>query len=256
MNHCNSEDALLGECKEAAPIRIMTADGHPVFREGLAAILSTQDDMTLVAEAADGSQALELYRKHRPDLTLLDLQLAHLSGLNLIQHIKREFPGARLLVLTTDTGDVQIQRALKAGASGYLLKNIVRKYLLETIRAVHHGQRRIPSEIASNLAEYMGAKPLTDREIEILSQVALGNANKVIAFRLSICEDTVKGHLKSIIGKLNANDRTHAVTIAMRRGFLDLDKLSSVNANQIHRLHVSASDHPSPAVAAKEGAGV
>lgn len=212
---------------EVIPLWIMTADDHPVFREGLAAIVSTQSDMVLVAEAADGNQAVALYRKHRPDVTLLDIDLPGTSGLDVIANIKEDFPNARFLVLTAHTGDAHVQRALKAGASGYLLKNTVRKYLLESIRAVHHGQRRIPSEVASNLVEYITAEKLTAREIQILSQVANGNANKMIADRLCISEDTVKAHMKNILSKLAANDRTHAVTIAIRRGFLELGAVAS-----------------------------
>jgi len=212
---------------ELIPLRIMTADDHPVFREGLAAIVSAQTDMVLVAEAADGHQALDLFRKHRPDITLLDIHLSGMSGLNVIANAKKDFPNARFLVLTTRTGDFHVQRALKAGASGYLLKSTVRKYLLESIRAVHRGQRRIPSEVASDLAEYITAETLTAREIQILGQVANGNANKIIADRLSISEDTVKAHMKNILSKLVANDRTHAVTIAIRRGILELDAVAS-----------------------------
>jgi DNA-binding NarL/FixJ family response regulator len=212
---------------EETPLRIMTADGHPVFREGLAAILSAQSDMVLVAEAADGNQALNLFRKHRPDVTLLDIDLSGMSGLDVIDNIKKCFPNARFLVLTTHAGDVHVQRALKAGASGYLLKNTVCKYLLDSIRAVHHGQRRIPSDVASTLVEYITAETLTAREVQVLSQVANGNANKIIADRFSISEDTVKAHMKSILSKLAANDRTHAVTIAIRRGILELDAVAS-----------------------------
>jgi len=211
----------------AIPLRIMTADAHPVFREGLAAILSAQSDMVLVAEATDGNQALSLFRKHRPDVTLLDIYLSGMSGLDVIATIRRDFPNARFLVLTTHTGDAHVQRALKAGASGYLLKNTVRRYLLESIRAVHHGQRRIPTEVASHLVEYITAEALTAREIQVLGQVANGNANKIIADRLSISEDTVKAHMKNILSKLAANDRTHAVTIAIRRGILELDAVAS-----------------------------
>ena len=203
------------------PIRVMTVDDHPVFRDGLSAILATQEDMLLVAEASNGREAVELYRTHRPDVTLMDLRLPEMGGLDAIACIREEFPKARTIVLTTYRGDVQALRALKIGACGYLLKNTVRMYLLDTIRAVHAGKRRIPPEVASEMAEYAADDILTPREIEVLQQVAEGNANKIIADRLKISEDTVKAHMKSILSKLAANDRTHAVMIAVRRGFLD-----------------------------------
>jgi DNA-binding NarL/FixJ family response regulator len=204
------------------PIRIMTVDDHQVFRDGIGAMLATQPDMQLVAEAGSGMEAIELYRTHRPDVTLMDLRLPDISGLEAIERIRDKFPQARMIVLTTYKGDVQAVRALKAGAAGYLLKSMLRKYMLDTIRAVHAGQKRIPPEIASELAEHAVDDSLTTREIEVLQQVAMGNANKIIADRLAISEDTVKAHMKNILSKLAANDRTHAVTIAMRRGFLDL----------------------------------
>jgi DNA-binding NarL/FixJ family response regulator len=207
---------------EVKPIRIMTVDDHQVFRDGIGAMLSVQQDMILVAEAGTGMEAVELYKTHRPDVTLMDLRLPDISGLDAIERIREKFPQARVIVLTTYKGDVQALRALKAGAMGYLLKSMLRKYMLETIRAVHAGQRRIPPEIASELAEYAADDNLTPREIEVLQQVAMGHANKIIADRLAISEDTVKAHMKNILSKLAANDRTHAVTIALRRGFLDL----------------------------------
>lgn len=207
---------------QSKPIRIMTVDDHQVFRDGIGAMLATQPDMQLVAEAGTGMEAIELYRTHRPDVTLMDLRLPDISGLEAIEKIRDKFPQARMIVLTTYKGDVQALRALKAGAAGYLLKSMLRKYMLDTIRAVHAGQKRIPPEIASELAEHAIDDSLTTREIEVLQQVAMGNANKIIADRLAISEDTVKAHMKNILSKLAANDRTHAVTIAMRRGFLDL----------------------------------
>ena len=207
---------------EVKPIRIMTVDDHQVFRDGIGAMLSAQQDMILVAEAGTGMEAVELYKTHRPDVTLMDLRLPDISGLDAIEKIREKFPQARVIVLTTYKGDVQALRALKAGAMGYLLKSMLRKYMLDTIRAVHTGQRRIPPEIASELAEYAADDALTPREIEVLQQVAMGHANKIIADRLTISEDTVKAHMKNILSKLAANDRTHAVTIALRRGFLDL----------------------------------
>ena len=203
------------------PIRIMTVDDHQVFREGVGSMLATQKDMQLVAEAATGTEAVELFATHRPDITLMDLRMPDISGLEAITRIRQSFPNARVIVLTTYKGDVQALRALKAGACGYLLKSMLRVYMLETIRAVHAGHKRIPPEIAAEMAEYAADDALTAREIEVLQKVSQGSANKIIADRLNISEDTVKAHMKSILSKLGANDRTHAVTIAMRRGFLD-----------------------------------
>jgi DNA-binding NarL/FixJ family response regulator len=207
---------------ETIPIRIMTVDDHPIFREGIRAILATQTDMDLVAEAATGAEAVSQYELHRPDITLMDLRLPDISGLEAITRIRERFSLARVIVLTTYKGDVQALRALKAGAMGYLLKSMLRMYMLDTIRAVHAGHKRIPPEIASEMAEFAADDSLTAREIQVLQQVATGNANKIIADKLAISEDTVKAHVKSILSKLAANDRTHAVTIAMRRGFLDV----------------------------------
>lgn len=204
------------------PIRIMTVDDHPVFRDGIGAMIATQEDMELVAEASTGREAVELFSIHRPDITLMDLRLPDISGLEAITQIRERYPNARMIVLTTYKGDVQALRAIKAGAFSYLLKTMLRMHLLDTIRAVHAGHRRIPAEIASEMAEHAADDALTAREIEVLKEAATGNANKIIADKLSISEDTVKAHMKSILSKLGANDRTHAVTIAMRRGFLEL----------------------------------
>lgn len=200
----------------------MTVDDHPVFREGIRSILATQGDMDLVAEAATGAEAIKMYELHRPDITLMDLRLPDISGLEAITRIRERYSQARMIVLTTYKGDVQALRALKAGAMGYLLKSMLRTYMLDTIRAVHAGGKRIPAEIASEMAEFAADDSLTAREVQVLQQVATGNANKIIGDKLAISEDTVKAHVKSILSKLGANDRTHAVTIAIRRGFLDI----------------------------------
>jgi DNA-binding NarL/FixJ family response regulator len=202
-------------------IRILTVDDHPLLREGIAAVIERQEDMVLVGEATNGLEAINSFRLHRPDVTLMDLQMPEMNGIEAINAIRSEFSNARIVVLTTFQGDVQALRAFKAGACGYLLKNMLRKELVETIRTVHAGRRRIPPEVAAELAEHVVEDALTVREIDILTRVASGNSNKVIASQLDISEATVKYHLKSILSKLGANDRTHAVTIALKRGFIE-----------------------------------
>jgi DNA-binding NarL/FixJ family response regulator len=189
--------------------------------EGIANVLQRQPDMELVGEATDGHQAIEAFAKYRPDVMLIDLQMPGMNGIDTIIAILEKFPNARCVVLTTYAGDVQATRALKAGAKGYLLKSMLRKDLVDTIRIVHSGKSRIPSEIATELASHLGSDALSAREIEVLRMVGEGCSNKVVADHLKISEDTVKGHMRNILSKLNANDRTHAVMIAVKRGFLD-----------------------------------
>jgi DNA-binding NarL/FixJ family response regulator len=196
-------------------------DDHPILREGIAAVIEGEEDIELVAEATNGQEAIDLFRRHRPDVTLMDLQMPGMNGIEAIVAIRTESPNARFVVLTTYQGDVQALRALKAGASGYLLKSMLRKELLDTIRAVNAGRRRIPPEIAAELADHVTEDALSDREVEVLRRVATGNSNKIIGSQLNVSEATVKGHVKSILAKLGANDRTHAVTIAIKRGFID-----------------------------------
>jgi len=204
------------------PIRVLAVDDHALLRKGIRALIGAERDMQLVGEASTGREAIEEFRAHRPDVTLMDLQMPDMSGIEAIIAIRGEFPEARVIVLTTYSGDVQVVRALKAGARAYLLKGNVNKELLETIRAVHAGHKRIPAEVASGLAEYTGEDQLSEREIEVLRLVAAGNANKEIAAQLQLAEDTVKRHVTNILAKLRANDRTHAVTIALKRGIIEL----------------------------------
>jgi DNA-binding NarL/FixJ family response regulator len=203
-------------------IRILLVDDHPVLRQGILALAADERDMEFVAEASNGREAIEQFRKHRPNVVLMDLQMPDMNGTDAMIAIRNEFPDARFIILTTYSGDVQVSRALKAGARAYLLKGSLRKELLDTIRAVHAGQKRIPPDLAAQLADHIADDILSLREIEILRLVAVGNSNKLIADKLSIAEETVKGHLKSILSKLGANDRTHAVTIGLKRGIIEL----------------------------------
>jgi DNA-binding NarL/FixJ family response regulator len=203
-------------------IRLLIVDDHPVVTQGLVAMLSYQEDIEVVAEAGTGKEAIESFERHAPDVTLMDLALPDMSGVDAILAIRKSNPDARVIVLTTFGGDMRSLRALKAGALGYLLKDAGRKDLLDTIRGVHQGSRRMPREIALDLAEHCSDEALTFREIEVLREVACGNSNKMVAQRLFVSEDTVKTHMRNIVSKLSANDRTHAVTIALRRGFFSL----------------------------------
>jgi DNA-binding NarL/FixJ family response regulator len=204
-------------------IRILTVDDHPLLRKGIAALVNAEPDMKLIAEASNGEEAIEAFRSHQPDVTLMDIQMPTVDGLEAIDRIREEFPNARIIVLTTYTGDIQVLRALRAGARAYILKGHVHKELLETIRAVHAGQKRIPQDIASELAEHATDDELTEREVDVLRLIGAGNGNKQIADQLSIGEATVKSHVTNILSKLGANDRAHAVTIGLKRGIIELD---------------------------------
>lgn len=203
-------------------IRILSVEDHPVFRQGLATIIETEPDMVLVAQAANGVEAIAEFRRHRPDITLMDLRLPGTNGTDILIAIRGEFPDARIIMLSSSDSDGEIQRALRSGAAGYVLKSMAQDDLLAVIRSVHSGKRQVPAEVAALLAEHLGEEDLTARELEVLQLVRDGCKNKQIANRLSISENTVNFHLKNIVEKLAANDRTHAVTIAVRRGLLPL----------------------------------
>jgi DNA-binding NarL/FixJ family response regulator len=204
-------------------IRILTVDDHPLLRKGIVALVNAEPDMKLVAEASNGKEAIDAFRTQRPDVTLMDLQMPGVDGLDAIQAIRDEFPEARIIVLTTYSGDMRVLRALRAGARGYILKGNVHEELLNTIRAVHAGHKRIPADVATELAVHSADDSLTEREIDVLKLIAVGNGNKQIADRLSVTEATIKSRVTNILSKLGANDRAHAVTIGLQRGIIALD---------------------------------
>jgi DNA-binding NarL/FixJ family response regulator len=202
-------------------IRVLTVDDHPLMRAGISYEIDAQPDMQVVAEAANGEEAISLFRTHKPDVTLMDIKMPRLSGIDALRSIRKEFTNARVIVLTTVTGDIQAFRAFKEGAVGFLLKDTLRAELVSTIRLIHGGGRRIPLEIAQNMAEHVGDDVLSVRELDVLEQISQGRSNKIIASQLDITENTVKNHIKSILTKLDADDRTHAVTIALKRGYIE-----------------------------------
>ena len=207
---------------EEQVIRVMVVDDHPLMVAGISGDINAQPDMRVVAEALDGDEAVTLYRRHHPEITLMDLRMPKMNGIEAISAIRQDAPRARIIVLTTAAGDVQMVRAFKAGAVGYLFKNLLRTELIQTIRMVHGGHKRIPPEIALEIAEHAADDAITARELDVLQGIAKGNSNKIIASNLNISEHTVKNHLRNILSKLDASDRTHAVMIALKRGFLDM----------------------------------
>lgn len=207
---------------DRSPIRILTVDDHPVVRQGIAGLVGIQTDMAVIAEASNGREAIQQFRTHQPDITLMDLQMPEMGGIDALIAIRNEFPEAKVIVLTTYAGDAQILRALKAGAQAYLLKNTLHKELLDTIRAVHAGKKTLSPEVSYQVAEHATDDALTPAEVAVLRLIAAGNANKQIANELSITEETVKSRVKNILSKLGANDRTHAATIGLKRGIIDL----------------------------------
>ncbi len=207
---------------DGVKIRILTVEDHPVFREGLATILGSQEDMLLVGQATDACEALEEFRRHRPDITLMDLRLPGTNGTDALIAIRGEYPGARVIILTTSDSDGEIQRAMRAGACAYVLKSMPKNELLGVIRSVHSGKKHIPPEVAARLAEHLGEEDLSQRELQVLRLIRDGHRNKEISDKLAIAETTVNFHIKNIVEKLHANDRTHAVAIALRRGLLEI----------------------------------
>ncbi|MBY0555951.1 MAG: response regulator transcription factor [Burkholderiaceae bacterium] len=210
-------------CESAAAITILSVDDHPLISQGIASVIESQSDMRLVGAASSGDEALSMYRQLRPDITLMDIQMPDMNGIDATIAIRQEFPQARIIILTTYEGDARALRAVKAGASGYLLKSMLRKDMLETVRQVHSGRSCIPANIAMELISCAGSDALSKREVEVLKLVADGKSNKRIALNLAISEDTVKAHVKNILSKLTANDRTHAAVLALQRGIIDLN---------------------------------